>query len=90
VVQANLCFNPSAFDIPGVFMSELRTEWFAVYRAAMVEVDPRKQRTLVEAAHDLMRRRARQVGDDRVSHVEKQLMMDAIARLDQRWNHHAA
>ena len=71
-------------------MSELRTEWFAVYRAAMVEADPRKQPTLVEAAHDLMRRRARQIGDDCVSHVEKQLMMDAIARLDQRWNHHAA
>ncbi len=42
-----------------VFMSELRTEWFAVYRAAMVEADPHQQPTLVEAALDLMRRRAR-------------------------------
>ena len=70
-------------------MSELRTEWFAVYRAAMVEADPRQQPTLVEAAHDLMRRRARQIGEDCGSNVEKQLMMDAMARLDQRWNHHA-
>jgi hypothetical protein len=76
--------------IPGIFMSELRTEWFAVYRAAMVEADPHKQTTLVEAAHDLMRRRARHIGDDSGSHVEKQLMMDAMASLDQRWNHHAA
>jgi hypothetical protein len=85
-------FNPSVFDIPlglAVLMSELRTEWFAVYRAAMVEADPRKQPTLVEAALDLMRRRARYIGNSG-SHVEKQLMMDAMARLDQRWNHQAA
>ena len=71
-------------------MSELRTEWFDVYRAAMVEEDPRKQPTLVETAHDLMRRRARQIDNDCGSDVEKQLMMNAMARLDQRWNHHAS
>ena len=71
-------------------MSELRTEWFAVYRAAMVEADPHKQPTLVDAALELMRLRARQIGNDHGSHVEKRLMMDAMARLDQRWNHQAA
>ncbi len=71
-------------------MSQLRTEWFAVYRAAMVGVDPHKQPAFVEAALDLMRRRARHIGNDSGSHVEKQLMMDAMASLDQRWNHRAA
>jgi hypothetical protein len=71
-------------------MSKLRTEWFAVYRAAMVEADPHERLTLVEAALDLMRRRAQQIGNDHGSHVEKRLMMDAMARLDQRWNHQAA
>jgi len=93
VVQENLCFNPSAFDIAlglAVPMSKLRIEWFAVYRAAMVEADTHQQPILVEAALDLMRRRARQIGTDSGSHVEKHLMMDAMARLDQRWNHQAA
>ena len=44
----------------------------------MVEADPHKQPTLVEAALDFMRRRARQIGSDSGSHVEKQLMMDAM------------
>jgi len=35
-------------------------------------------------------RRARQIGNDRGSHVEKRLIMDAMAKLDHRWNHHAA
>jgi hypothetical protein len=70
-------------------MSELRTEWFAVYLAAMVQADPQKQPTSVEAALELMRRRARQISNDHGSHVEKQLMLDAMARLDQRWNHQA-
>jgi hypothetical protein len=56
----------------------------------MVEADPHKQPTSVEAALDLMRRRARHIGNDSGSHVEKQLMMDAVASLDQRWNHQAA
>ncbi len=56
----------------------------------MVEADPHEQPILVEAALDLMRRRARHIGNDFGSHVEKQLMMDAMARLDQRWNHQAA
>jgi hypothetical protein len=55
----------------------------------MVEADHHKQPTSVEAALDLMRRRARHIGNDFGSHVEKQLMMDAMARLDQRWNHQA-
>jgi hypothetical protein len=71
-------------------MSKLRTEWFAVYRAAMVDADSHKQPTLVEAALDLMRRRARHIGNDSGSHVEKHLILDAMARLDQRWNHPAA
>jgi hypothetical protein len=37
-----------------------------------------------------MRRRARQIGNDHGSHVEKRLMMDAMARLDQRWDHQAS
>ncbi len=52
-------------------MSELRTEWFAVYLAAMVEGDPHNQPILVEAALELMRRRARQISNDHGSHVEK-------------------
>jgi hypothetical protein len=72
------------------FVSELRTEWFAAYRAAMVEAAPQKQLTLVEAALDLMRSRAREIRNDHGSHVEKRLMMDAMATLDQRWNHQAA
>ncbi len=71
-------------------MSELRTEWFAVYRAAMVEADPHKQLPLTEVAIELMRSRARRISNDHGSHVEKRLMMDAMARLDQRWNHPAA
>jgi len=73
-----------------VFMSELRTEWFAAYRAAMVEVDSREQSTLVELALDLMRSRAHLIGNDHGSHVEKRLMMDAMASLNHRWNHPAA
>lgn len=68
-------------------MSELRTEWFVAYRAAILEADPHRQPTLVEAAFHFMRRRARQIGNDPGSNVEKQLMMDAMAKLDQRWNH---
>ncbi len=68
-------------------MYESRTEWFAVYRAAMVEPDRHQQLTLAEVAIELMRSRARQIRDDHGSHVEKRLMMDAMARLDQRWNH---
>ena len=71
-------------------MSKLRTEWFAVYRAAMVAPDRQEQPALVEVALDLMRGRARQIGNDPGSHVEKQLILDAMARLDQRWNHQAA
>jgi hypothetical protein len=71
-------------------MSGLHTEWFAAYRAALVEADLHDRLPLVEAALDLMRRRARQIGNDHGSHVEKRLMMDAMARLDQRWNHQAA
>ena len=71
-------------------MSELRTEWFAVYLAAMVQADSPKQPTSVEAALELMRRRARQISNDHGSPVEKQLILDAMARLDQRWNHQAA
>jgi hypothetical protein len=71
-------------------MSELRTEWFAVYLAAMVQADSPKQPTSVEAALELMRRRTRQISNDHGSHVEKQLILDAMARLDQRWNHQAA
>jgi hypothetical protein len=70
-----------------VFVSELRTEWFAVYRAAMGD---HQQPSLIETALDLMRRRARQIGNDHGSHVEKRLMMDAMARLDQRWDHQAS
>jgi hypothetical protein len=73
-----------------VFVSELRTEWFAAYRAAMMETAPQKQISLLEVAVDLMRSRARQIGNDHGSHVEKRLMMDAMATLDQRWNHQAA
>ena len=68
-------------------MSELRTKWFAAYRAAILEADPHKQPTLVETAFHFMRRRARQIGTDHSSNVEKQLMMDAMAKLGQRWNH---
>jgi hypothetical protein len=71
-------------------MSKLRTEWFAAYRIGMVQANPHEQPTLVEAALDRMRRRARQIGNDPGSHVEKRLVMDAMAKLDQRWNHHAA
>jgi len=71
-------------------MSKLRTEWFAVYRTAMVQPDHHEHRTLVEAALYLMRTRARLIGNDPGSHVEKQMMMDAMAKLDQRWNHQAA
>ncbi len=42
---------------------------------------------MIEAALDLMRRRARQIGSDSGSHVEKQLMMDAMARLDHMESH---
>jgi len=56
----------------------------------MMEADPHKQPTLVDAALELMRLRARQISNDHGSHVEKRLMMDAMARLDQRWNHQAA
>jgi hypothetical protein len=73
-----------------VFVSELRTEWFAAYRAAMGGIDLHQQPSLIEAALDLIRRRARRIGDDHGSHVEKRLMLDAMARLDQRWNHQAA
>jgi len=59
-------------------------------QAAMMEADPHKQPTLVDAALELMRLRARQISNDHGSHVEKRLMMDAMARLDQRWNHQAA
>jgi hypothetical protein len=51
---------------------------------------PREQPTLVEVALDRIRKRAGQIGNDPGSHVEKRLMMDTMARLDQRWNHHAA
>ena len=68
-------------------MYELRTEWFAVYRAVMLEADPHQQLTLAESALELMRSGARQIRNDHGSHVEKRLMMDAMARLDQRWNH---
>jgi hypothetical protein len=73
-----------------VFVSELRTEWFAAYRAAMGEIDLHQQPSLIETALDLMRKRARQIGNDHGSHVEKHLMLDAMARLDQRWDHQAA
>jgi hypothetical protein len=56
----------------------------------MGEIDLHQQPSLIETALDLMRRRARQIGTDHGSHVEKRLMMDAMARLDQRWNHEAA
>jgi hypothetical protein len=56
----------------------------------MVETAPQKQITLLEVAVDLMRGRAREIGNDHGSPVEKRLMMDAMARLDQRWNHQAA
>jgi hypothetical protein len=56
----------------------------------MGEIDLHQQPSLIETALDLMRRRARQIGNDHGSHVEKRLMMDAMARLDQRWDHEAA
>ena len=71
-------------------MDKLRTEWFDAYRAAMAEAVPQDRPTLVEVAIDLMRRRAQQIGNDHGSHVEKRLMIDAMARLNQRWNHQAA
>jgi hypothetical protein len=75
---------------PGGFVSELRTEWFAAYRAVMNEIDIHRQPSLVETALDLIRRRARRIGNDHGSHVEKRLMLDAMARLYQRWNRQAA
>jgi hypothetical protein len=83
-------FDPWPFDSPWagvVFVSELRTEWFAAYRAAMGEIDLRQQPTLIETAFDLMRRRGQQIATEHGSHVEKHLMMDAMARLEQRWDH---
>ena len=71
-------------------MDELRTEWFDAYRAAMAEAVPQDRPILVEVALDLMCRRAQQIGNDHGSHVEKRLMMDAMATLNQRWNHEAA
>jgi hypothetical protein len=71
-------------------MSELRTKWFAAYRAAMAQSDSQDRLTLVQVALDLMRRRAREIGNDHGSHVEKRLIVDAMARLNQRWNHQAA
>jgi hypothetical protein len=56
----------------------------------MGEIDLHQQPSLIETALDLIRRRARRIGNDHGSHVEKRLMMDAMARLDQRWNHQAA
>ena len=71
-------------------MDQLRTGWFDAYRAAMAEAIPRDRLSLVEVALDLMRRRAQEISNDHGSHVEKRLMMDAMATLNQRWNHEAA
>jgi hypothetical protein len=71
-------------------VSGLRTEWFAAYRAAMCETDSHAQSRLVETAFDLMRSRGRQIASDHGAHVEKRLMMDAMARLEQRWDHKAS
>jgi hypothetical protein len=83
-------FDPLAFDSPWagvVFVSELRTKWFPAYRAAMGETDSHEQPRLMETAIDLMRRRGQQIATEHGSHVEKHLMMDAMARLEQRWDH---
>jgi hypothetical protein len=71
-------------------VSELRTKWFPAYRAPMGEMDSHEQPRLIEMAFDLMRRRGQQIATEHSSHVEKHLMMDAMARLDQRWDHQAS
>jgi len=71
-------------------VSELRTKWFPAYRAAMGEMDSHEQPKLIEKAFDLLRSRGRQIATEHGSHVEKRLMMDAMARLEQRWDHQAS
>ena len=70
-------------------MSELRTKWFAAYRTAMGEIDSHEQSKLIKTAFDLIRYRARQITAERGSHVEKHLMMDAMARLEQQGDRQA-
>jgi hypothetical protein len=53
-------------------------------------MDSHEQPRLIEMAFDLMRRRGQQIATGHGSHVEKHLMMDAMARLDQRWDHQAS
>jgi hypothetical protein len=73
-----------------VFVSELRTKWFAAYRTAMGEMDSQEQGKSIKRAFDLMRYRARQITAEHGTHVEKHLMMDAMAKLEQRRDRQAA
>jgi len=51
---------------------------------AMGEIDPHEQSKLIKTAFDLIHYRARQIAAESGSHVEKHLMMDAMARLGQQ------
>ena len=55
----------------------------------MSEIDSHEQSKLIKTAFDLIRYRARQITAERGSHVEKQLMMDAMARLEQQGDRQA-
>lgn len=56
----------------------------------MGEMDSHEQGKSIKRAFDLMRYRARQITAEHGSHVEKHLMMDAMARLEKRLNRQGA
>lgn len=57
-------------------------QWFGMYRAAILELDPEKLPQLLEQAHKAVQERLRQVWQDGRDSDESQKLLDALQNLE--------
>jgi hypothetical protein len=56
-------------------------DWVELYRAALLEVDPEKLRSLVEEAYEVLQQRAWELINQNSSEPERSALSDALQNL---------
>jgi hypothetical protein len=72
-------FNPEEATCPLQESRMVESEWRALYKAAILELDPEQLQARVKAAEDAINARAS--GDARIARDERRAMDDALSAL---------